>query len=234
MYTVLTTSQNPACYMYTYTGLLTANSTTSTRSKDGRASLWNDLFMPFEKSLTLVAQSLLNLVFGIPLVRHKWRKRKRKKLEQSSGTISWNNQFLPPPSHLPLSPTSTKRTILLLPLTSSFTTSHSRCTLDIYHYWQVLEWTLYHVSFVNQSRCQLVSLWFLFSVSCYFFLKINTQKASSLFILSIRIGIHSNRNPFESESIRAGNFTGLHCGFVSYLGVAVWVEVRVWLVSSLY
>ena len=71
MYTVLTTSQNPACYMYTYTGLLTANSTTSTRSKDGRASLWNDLFMPFEKSLTLVAQSLLNLVFGIPLVRHK-------------------------------------------------------------------------------------------------------------------------------------------------------------------
>ena len=31
----------------------------------------------------------------------------------------------------------------------------------------------------------------------------------------------------QLESIRAGNCTGLYCGFVSYLGVAVWVEVRV-------
>ena len=63
--------------------------------------------------------------------------------EKETGTIIRNNQLEqsipPPPSHLPLSPTSTKRTILLLPLTSSFATSHSRCTLDIYHYWQVLE-----------------------------------------------------------------------------------------------
>jgi len=88
MYTVSTTSETPACYMYTYIGSLTSNSTASARLKDGSpagggggadpaataataVSSWNELLMPFEKSLTLVAQSLLNLVFGIPLVRHK-------------------------------------------------------------------------------------------------------------------------------------------------------------------
>lgn len=63
LHLVKTTSPRPACYMYTYFGL------NATVEKDDTTQL--DAFSvltPLSKSLGLVGQSLLNLVFGIPLV----------------------------------------------------------------------------------------------------------------------------------------------------------------------
>ena len=68
MHTITTTSAIPACYMYTFVGVAT-NSTTP--PKDGKEAPSVSLMTPFAKSLALVGQSLLNLVFGIPLVTHK-------------------------------------------------------------------------------------------------------------------------------------------------------------------
>ena len=63
LHTVTTISPSPACYMYTYMNLASVNSNlTDTDIKSSH------LFAPFAKSLALVAQSILNLVFGIPLV----------------------------------------------------------------------------------------------------------------------------------------------------------------------
>lgn len=67
MHTITTTSAVPACYMYTFVGL----ATNSTPSKNGKEMPNVSLMTPFAKSLALVGQSLLNLVFGIPLVTHK-------------------------------------------------------------------------------------------------------------------------------------------------------------------
>ena len=66
MHTVSTKSQHPACYMYTYIGMAGTNSTLAQEKE----VTWNHLLIPFEKSLVLVGQSILSLVFGIPLVRH--------------------------------------------------------------------------------------------------------------------------------------------------------------------
>lgn len=61
---VKTISSRPACYMYTYFGL---NATAETDSHRQFAEGFS-ILTPFSKSLGLVGQSLLNLVFGIPLV----------------------------------------------------------------------------------------------------------------------------------------------------------------------
>jgi len=63
LHTVATISPSPACYMYTYMNL--ASVTSNSTDTDIKSS---HLFAPFAKSLALVAQSILNLVFGIPLV----------------------------------------------------------------------------------------------------------------------------------------------------------------------
>lgn len=63
LHTVKTISPTPACYMYTYMNLASV----STNSTEAEVTP-SYLFAPFAKSLALVGQSILNLVFGIPLV----------------------------------------------------------------------------------------------------------------------------------------------------------------------
>lgn len=69
MHTITTTSSIPASYMYTFVGL----SSNSSSLKNNKEKPNVSLMTPFVKSLALVGQSLLNLVFGVPLVgaQHK-------------------------------------------------------------------------------------------------------------------------------------------------------------------
>lgn len=62
---VKTISPRPACYMYTYFGL---NATLEKRQAISQSIDGVSILTPFSKSLGLVGQSLLNLVFGTPLV----------------------------------------------------------------------------------------------------------------------------------------------------------------------
>lgn len=69
MHTIRTTSSVPASYMYTFVGLSKVNASGAgggdvLKKPMGRVTLMT----PFVKSLALVGQSLLNLLFGIPLV----------------------------------------------------------------------------------------------------------------------------------------------------------------------
>ena len=64
LHRIKTISPRPACYMYTYFGL---NATLAKRDSVKSITEFT-LLTPFSKSLGLVGQSLLNLVFGIPLV----------------------------------------------------------------------------------------------------------------------------------------------------------------------
>jgi vitamin K-dependent gamma-carboxylase len=65
---VHTRSSKPACYMYTYMGLRADNETTTQNDVQDNDSVWLDLWSPYKKSIGLVSQSILSLVFGIPLV----------------------------------------------------------------------------------------------------------------------------------------------------------------------
>jgi len=85
LYSVMTTSNQPACYMFIYHGLGStttpsnnssvnnSQSSTSINGTEGTSSavLLNsqvNWWSPLTKSVALVAQSFLSLVFGIPLV----------------------------------------------------------------------------------------------------------------------------------------------------------------------
>ena len=68
MHTVTTTSSFPACYMYTFVGQQSNSTVPENDKKNANVTVMT----PFAKSFALVGQSLLNLVFGIPLVTHKW------------------------------------------------------------------------------------------------------------------------------------------------------------------
>lgn len=69
MHTITTTSSIPASYMYTFVGLETTINSSSLHGSKEHSDV--SLITPFVKSLALVGQSLLNLVFGVPLVAHK-------------------------------------------------------------------------------------------------------------------------------------------------------------------
>lgn len=69
MHTITTTSSIPASYMYTFVGLETTINSSSLHGSKEQSDV--SLITPFVKSLALVGQSLLNLVFGVPLVAHK-------------------------------------------------------------------------------------------------------------------------------------------------------------------
>lgn len=84
LYSVMTTSNQPACYMFIYHGLGSttpsnnssvnnSQSSTSINGTEGTSSsvLLNsqvNWWSPLTKSVALVAQSFLSLVYGIPLV----------------------------------------------------------------------------------------------------------------------------------------------------------------------
>jgi hypothetical protein len=75
MHRITTTSNIPACYMYTFVGPSSDSPSANASSRNAKtpqSTTHEDvsLMTPFAKSLALVGQSLLNLVFGIPLVMH--------------------------------------------------------------------------------------------------------------------------------------------------------------------
>ncbi|KZS07639.1 Gamma-glutamyl carboxylase [Daphnia magna] len=73
MHKITTTSTVPACYMYTFIGPATASESGNARRNNAKKETSHrdvSLMTPFAKSLALVGQSILNLVFGIPLVMH--------------------------------------------------------------------------------------------------------------------------------------------------------------------
>lgn len=73
MHKITTTSTVPACYMYTFIGPATASESGNARRNSAKKETSHrdvSLMTPFAKSLALVGQSILNLVFGIPLVMH--------------------------------------------------------------------------------------------------------------------------------------------------------------------
>lgn len=70
MHRITTTSTVPACYMYTFIGPSTSSNAAHNNANKETSHREVSLMTPFAKSLALVGQSILNLVFGIPLVMH--------------------------------------------------------------------------------------------------------------------------------------------------------------------
>jgi len=87
LYSVMTTSNQPACYMFIYHGLgstTPSNNSSSINNSQSSSRLMNgtdgtnssavllnsqvNWWSPLTKSVALVAQSFLSLVYGIPLV----------------------------------------------------------------------------------------------------------------------------------------------------------------------